>query len=247
MQNINLWHLFRLLRRQIIFSAIMLLSLSASAQFGLFSKVEQYKDRPYYFGITLGYNQAFFQMDYDPVFVHTDTVLSIEPMHSSGFTLGLLGNLKMIPHLDLRFNPTLNFTEKNLYYVFKTDSIATRRRERKNIESIIMSLPLQVKFKSDRVGNFRAYLMAGIKYDNDLASNAESRHADDLVKLQKDDWGYEAGIGFEFYLPYFIFSPEIKFSYGARDVHVYEPGNIYSNRIGRLISRMIVISIHLEG
>lgn len=247
MQNANLWYLFRLLRRQVIFLAAMLLSMSASAQFDLFSGTEKYKERPYYFGITLGYNQAYFQMDYSPTFVHTDTVLSIEPLHSSGFTLGLLANLKTIKHLDLRFNPTLNFMEKNLYYVFKTDSIATRRRETKHIESIIMSLPIQVKFKSDRVGNFRAYLMAGIKFDYDLASNARSRQADNLVKLNRNDWGYEAGIGFEFYLPYFIFSPEIKFSYGTTDVHVYEPGNIYSNRIGRLISRMIVISIHLEG
>lgn len=225
----------------------MLPALSATAQeTGFFSQSERYKDRPYYFGITLGYNQAFFQMDYDPKFIQTDTLLRIEPIHSSGFTLGLLGNLKVVNHLDLRFNPTLNFMEKDLYYSFKTDS-ATPRREKKVIESIIMSLPLQVKFKSDRVGNFRAYLIAGIKYDYDLASNAEVRHAEDLVKLTRDDWGYEAGFGFEFYLPYFIFSPEIKFSYGARDVQVYEPENIYSNRIGRLISRMIVISIHLEG
>ncbi len=247
MQTFNLWHLYGLLRGQIIILSVLLLSMPAAAQKkGFFSQSERYKDRPYYFGITLAYNQAFFQMDYDPKFIQTDTILQIEPLHRSGFTLGLLGNLKVINHLDLRFNPTLNFMEKNLYYAFKTDS-ARPRREKKAIESIILSLPLQVKFKSDRVGNFRAYLIAGVKYDYDLASNAEVRHAEDLVKLTRDDWGYEAGFGFEFYLPYFIFSPEIKFSYGARDVHVYEPENRYSNRIGRLISRMIVFSIHLEG
>lgn len=245
MQNFNLWYLFRVLRCQIILLAALLLSLSASAQFGYFTKREQYKDRPYYFGITLAYNQAFYKMDYDPRFVTTDTILSIEPVHSNGFSLGLLGNLKVIKHLDLRLNPTLIFTEKNLHYVFKKDS--GRLSERKNIESILMSIPLQVKLKSDRVGNFRAYFLAGIKYDYDLASNAKARHADDMIKLTRYDVGYEAGIGFEFYLPYFIFSPEIKFSYGARDIHVYEPDNIYSNRIGRLISRMIIISIHLEG
>ena len=226
-------------------AVLLLAGWPAAAQFGMFTKTEQYKDRPYYFGITLGYNQAYFKMDYDPSFVHTDTVLSIEPLHSSGFTLGLLGNLKLVRHLDLRFNPTLNFTEKNLHYVFKRDS--GHYRADKQIESIIMSLPLQVKLKSDRVGNFRAYLMAGIKYDYDLAANANTRQAEDIVQLARQDMGYEAGIGFEFYFPYFIFSPEIKFSYGGTDVHLYDPGNLYSNRIGRLISRMIVLSIHLEG
>jgi len=243
MQKTNLWHLFRVLRYQIVIILALLLSISASAQFD-FSKSEQYKNRPYYFGITLGYNQAFFKMDYDPSFVQTDTILSIVPLHSSGFSLGLLGNLKVVNHLDLRFNPTLNFTEKNLGYTFKENA---PDREDKQIESIIMTLPLQVKLKSDRVKNFRAYLLGGVKYDYDLASNASSRQADDIVKLARDDLGFEAGFGFEFYLPYFIFSPEIKFSYGARDVHVYEPQNQYSNRIGRLISRMIVFSIHLEG
>ncbi|MGH2642426.1 MAG: PorT family protein, partial [Chitinophagaceae bacterium] len=60
-------------------------------------------------------------------------------------------------------------------------------------------------------------------------------------------FGYEAGFGFEFYLPYFIFSPEIKISNGARNIFIRQPGNIYSDRIGEILSRMIVISIHLEG
>ncbi len=246
MQKINLWHLLGLLRYQIILFGITLLpSLAATAQSGLFSQTERYKNRPYYFGITLGYNQAFYKMDYDQRFINTDTLLSIEPLHSSGFSLGLLGNLKVVKHLDLRLNPTLIFTEKDLSYGFRKDS--GRVRERKNVESILMSIPLQIKLKSDRVGNFRAYLLAGLKYDYDLASNAQNRQAKDIVKLSRNDLGYEAGFGFEFYLPYFIFSPEIKFSYGARNIHIYEPGNIYSNRIGRLLSRMIIISIHLEG
>lgn len=244
MQKINLWNIIRLLRYQIIFLVAMLLSFSASAQFSLL-KEEAYRDRPYYFGITLGYNQAFLKMDYTPEFLQTDSVLRIDPLHSSGFSLGLLANLKVNKHFDFRFNPTLNFTEKDLRYVFKFNS--TPHSERKNIESILLSLPLQAKFKSDRVGNFRAYLLAGVKYDYDLSSNASARKVDNIVKLARHDFGYEAGFGFEFYLPYFIFSPEIKFSYGARDVHIYEPQNIYSNRIGQLISRMIVISIHLEG
>ncbi len=246
MQKINLWHLLRLFRHQIILLAVVVLSgVSASAQSGFFSQTERYKDRPYYFGITLGYNQAFYKMDYKPRFINTDTILSIEPIHSSGFSLGLLGNLKVVRHLDLRLNPTLIFTEKDLFYGFKGDS--GRLEDRKNVESILMSIPVQVKLKSDRVGNFRAYLLAGLKYDYDLASNASNRQAKDIIKLSPNNFGYEAGFGFEFYLPYFIFSPEIKFSYGSRNIHIYEPENLYSNRIGRLLSRMIVISIHLEG
>lgn len=246
MQKINFWNIIRILRYQIIIGIAVLWSLPATAQFGNTSKLRQYRDRSYYFGITLGYNQAYLKMDYDPKFLESDSILRIDPLHSSGFSIGLLGNLKIIQHLDLRFNPILHFSEKNLKYGFG-GALSADKDEIKKIESVVMSLPLQVKFKSNRVGNFRAYILAGIKYDYDFASNSNARNVRDIVKLAKTDWGYEAGVGFEFYLPYFIFSPEIKFSYGARDVHIYEPQNKYSNRIGQLISRLIVISIHLEG
>lgn len=246
MQIVNLRHLLRLLRRQIgvVFCLIpccTMLSKQVSAQG--FQNTGKYDNRPYYFGITLAYNSAFYKMKYEPRFLAGDSLLVAEPLHSSGFGLGLLGNLSLTKRFDLRLNPTLIFAEKDMHYVFKQDSSA----QDKNIESVLLSVPLQVKFKSDRVDNFRMYLFAGAKFDYDLVANVHSRKADDLIKLSPVDFGYEAGFGFEFYLPYFIFSPEIKISNGTRDIHLRQPGNIYSDRIGKLLSRMIVFSIHLEG
>jgi len=202
-----------------------------------------YDTRPYYFGITLAYNNSFYKMEHLPKFLADDSLLVTEPLHSNGFNLGLLGNLSVAKHLDLRLNPNLVFAEKTMHYVFGQDSMT----QDKNVESILLSVPLQVKFKSDRINNFRMYLMAGAKFDYDLAANVRSRKAEDLLQLSPFDVGYEAGFGFEFYLPYFIFSPEIKISNGSRDIHLRQPGNIYSNTIGKLLSRMVVISIHLEG
>lgn len=240
MQIINFRHLFRILRYQVVVAACLLITGSSFAQ-GL--ELGKYENRPYYFGITLAYNQAFYKLKHNDKFIRDDSLLVLEPLHSSGFSLGLLGNLKLVKHLDVRLNPTLIFAEKNLHYVFKQDSAV----QDKNVESVLFSLPLQFKFKSDRVGNFRAYVLAGVKLDYDLASNANARKMEDIVKLSRFDLGYEAGVGFELYFPYFIFSPEIKISNGARNIHIREPDNIYSNTIGELLSRMIVISIHLEG
>lgn len=117
----------------------------------------------------------------------------------------------------------------------------------KKIESILLSFPLQIKFKSDRIGNMRVYTIAGLKYDYDLASNARLRRAEDLVKIRKSDYGYEAGAGFEFYFESFIFAPEFKISNGFGNVHVKDPNLRYSNVVEKLQSRMIVFSIHLEG
>ena len=90
-------------------------------------------------------------------------------------------------------------------------------------------------------------MLGGAFTQLDLAANARARRAEDLVKLQKSDYGVELGMGFNFYFQSFIFSPEIKLSNGLRNVHSRDENLKYSNVIDRINSRMIVISIHLEG
>ena len=89
--------------------------------------------------------------------------------------------------------------------------------------------------------------MGGVKADIDLAANARARRAEELVKLEKYDYGIEAGMGFNFYFPSFILSPEIKISNGSRNIHSRDENLKYSNILDRIQSRMIIFSIHLEG
>ena len=117
----------------------------------------------------------------------------------------------------------------------------------KKIESVIVSFPLQVKFNSDRIGNFRVYMLGGGKVDFDLASNARARKAEELVKIEKLDYGIEGGVGFNFYFKSFIFSPEIKISNGLKNIHSRDVNLKYSSVLDRIQSRMVVFSIHLEG
>ena len=110
-----------------------------------------------------------------------------------------------------------------------------------------MHLPLQVKFKSERINNFRFYALAGAKFDYDMAANARSHRPDEFLKVSPVDFGVELGIGFEFYNPNFIFSPEIKISQGLTNQLFEDHGLPLTNAIQSLLTRMIVISIHLEG
>jgi len=110
-----------------------------------------------------------------------------------------------------------------------------------------MSFPVQVRLKSDRINNFRVYTLAGWKYDFDLASNSGARNTENIVKVKKGDYGVEGGIGFQFFFPYFILSPEIKFSYGLSNVHSRDESLRYSNVIDRMNSRMLLFSLHFEG
>jgi len=238
------------LKKYILPFFIMASSFSASAQFKN-SKVELYQEdhdeKPYYFGITIGACLARFQTELHPRFLMDDSIYVGEPNNSGGLSLGLLATARISDRFQMRFNPQLMFIERNIYYRLKYPDIDNNTEVTKKVESVIMTFPFQIKFQSDRIGNFRVYTMAGVHADIDMASNARAKRAEELVKIQGYDWGPEFGIGFNFFFESFIFSPEIKISNGLRDIHARDPNLKFSSIFDRIQSRMVVISIHLEG
>lgn len=231
--------------------SIALASLLAIPANGQFERVEMnmfdHDSKPYYFGITLGANLARFHTSLHPQFLNGDSVLVAEPINSGGLSLGLSATARLSNRFQLRFNPQLMFIERNIFYKLKFPDLTGNTEIKKTVESVIMSFPLQVKFQSDRIGNFRVYTLAGIKGDIDMASNARAKRAEELVKIEKRDFGPEFGIGFNFFFESFIFSPEIKISNGLRNIHARDENLKFSNVFDRIQSRMIVFSIHLEG
>ncbi len=207
-------------------------------------------DKKYYLGIALIYNNSRFLVEQHPRFLMSDSVLTINPLNTGGFGLAGIHTYRLSPRFEIRaVFPQLLFSYKNLTYHLKypnwameEDSVMTKR-----VESILLGLPVHIKFRSDRINNFRVYMFAGGKIEYDLASNSTARRAEDLVKLKKYDLGVEVGIGFNFYFPVFILSPEIKFSNGIINTHSRDENLKFSNTIDRLNSRMIVFSLIFEG
>jgi len=229
--------------KSLLIIILLLLTVPAAAQRPLLNMAE-HDDKPYYFGITFGANYSTYNISYTESFATTDTFRRIQPLWQPGFNLGLIGNLKLSGFVDLRFVPSLAFAYKRLQYEYGTpkDSILD-----KTIESIYMHLPVQLKFKSDRIKNFRFYALVGAKLDYDLSANARSHRADEFLKVSPTDYGGEFGVGFEFFNPNFIFSPEIKVSQGFNNQLFPDHGLQLTNAINTLHTRMIVFSIHLEG
>jgi Outer membrane protein beta-barrel domain len=197
--------------------ALLAASLTCSAQKLL--NMENHDDKPYYFGITLSYNQSRFQVSHHPRFLQYDSVMVADPINRGGFSLGLAATAKLTNRFQLRFNPQLIFAEKTIIYNLKYPTVFETPVMTKKVESILLHFPIQIKFNSDRIGNFRVYMLGGVKYDYDLASNARNKRAESLVKINKNDFGVEVGVGFNFFFESFIFSPELKISNGLRDVH----------------------------
>lgn len=234
--------IFQLSKKYFILGLCWLfISSGLFAQRGQKWNMEEHDLKPYYFGLNFGYNQAAFRLSHNAQFGTTDTFTNIQARWGSGFHLGLMGSLRLTRFIDLRFLPTLLFANKPIY------TMTRDLEETRNIESIYMHLPWQLKFKSDRVGNFRFYGLAGLKFDYDLSANARSRRTDEFIKIKPFDLGGEIGIGFDFFFPNFIFTPEIKISQGIMNAHYKDPELKLSNALDQMRTRMFVISIMLQG
>ena len=204
-------------------------------------------DKFYHLGIAMLYNNSHFQVSAHPQFLQSDTVLSVNPLNTGGFGLAGLHTFHFGKHLEGRIVfPQLMFSYKNLNYSINNQA-GGQTIVIKQVESILLGFPVQMKFMSDRIDNFRFYIMGGINYQYDLASNATARKAQDIVKLKPYDLSVEAGIGFQFFFPVFILSPELKISNGIINEHSRDPNLIYSSTIDKLKSRMIIFSLIFEG
>ena len=232
-----------------ILSVLIILTFSIQVRAQLRDNINlpDHDNKFYHLGIALIFNTSHFQVTPHPNLLSSDSVLSINPENTGGFGLAGLHTFNISPHLEFRIVlPQLMFSYKNLTYSTTFPS-GQKTTATKQVESISLGFPVQIKFLSDRMQNFRFYILGGVNYQYDLSSNATARKADDLVKLNSYDWSIEAGIGFQFFFPVFILSPELKISNGIINVHHRDPNLIYSNTIDKLKSRMIVFSLIFEG
>mgnify|MGYP000616135276 CR=1 FL=1 len=246
MQNIEFRNKQHLLRRKIIVLSIVVLCWSnVFSQLRDGPNLPDHDNKPYHFGINLGYNKSHFLFSHHPIFLQRDTIMDIESVNNSGINLAWLVNVRMNDHFDLRLHPLdLTFSEKTFIYSEKYSGDTTLVQ--KKVSSITLSFPIHIKFSSDRINNFKVYTIGGIKFDYDLTSNSGKKSAEDLIKLKKGDISAEVGLGFHFYFPVFVLSPEIKLSSGLRNLHNRDASLRYSNVIDKINSKMITFSLTVE-
>ncbi len=235
-----------LLRRKIIL-LIICFSIGSANVFSQLREAlnqEDHDNKPYHFGINLGINQSHFAITHHPVFLERDSIMDIESVNSTGINLAWLVNFRLADHWDLRLHPLdLTFSEKVFLYQEKYFEPAFTE---KKIQSITLSFPVHLKFSSDRINNFKVYTIFGGKFDYDLASNAGARQAEDLIKLKRGDFSADIGMGFHFYFPIFVLTPEIKISNGLVNLHARDADLRYSNVIDKINSKMITFSLTVE-
>ncbi|MFI5220589.1 MAG: porin family protein [Bacteroidia bacterium] len=212
------------------------------------TKVEslpKYDQQKIHFGFMLGINKTDFVIGRIGGFNHLDSLYVVEVRPQSGFNLGIICNLRISENFDLRFVPDLAFSERDLDYYFYVNDILEGVNTKK-IESTFLEFPLELKFKSNRVRNYRVYVLGGVKYSIDMVSQAKVENKDkDFVRLNRNDYGYTIGAGFDFYMQLFKLSLEAKMYHGLNNLLVDDP-KIYSSSLSSLRSKIFLIALTFE-
>lgn len=235
--------------RSLLVGVLLLTTASASAQDRI--KVENLPNFDlgrFHFGFLLSYNTSDFFVRLRPTAPLTDSLLVLDHFKKPGFNLGIVASLNANKNWSLRFLPTLAFQERVLQYEFRR-SDGTLAFFQKPIESTYLEFPLLVKFRSDRINNFAAYVIAGGKFCIDMASQKDVDNALDdevVVKLRRTDYAAEIGGGVDMFLPYFKFGIELKASFGIPNLLI-DDGTRFSTPIESLRSKAWVLTFTFEG
>ena len=222
--------------------------ISSFSSFGQRHKKPQnlprYDFKKIHFGFTLGINSLNFNINKNKKFLENDTLLSTLSQDQKGFNLGIVSNLRLGRYTDLRFIPTLVFGERILNYQFNETSNLNLNDKR--IESTLIDFPISFKYKSERYNNFRTYVICGVKYSLDIASQSEiDDEGQELVKLNNHDLMLEGGFGIDFYLQYFKFSPQIKISHGIINI-LSKDNTLYTQTLNNLKTSSWMLSFTFE-
>jgi hypothetical protein len=221
------------------------------------------------FGFTFQYVNTDFKIDkkpdwrapfYDPAtgVKLTDSLNAISSKSSPGFGLGFVARYRVSEHVEARLTPMLVFADRLLEYEYNNANgnplLLTHSAQlnatilEQQVQTTLFEVPLSIKLKSDRIGNFRGYMLAGLKYSMQIAGKKTDTNASPVDKLVKNSGGYasyEAGLGCDFYFEYFKLSPELKISNSFGNVLVAE-NQPYSRPIDKLFLHTFMISFYFE-
>ena len=212
--------------------------------------------RPMHFGISIGMNLQDLEMEnIGPQLLEdgsTRTVLCDADTWNPGFSVGVLADMRLSDHFNVRVSPTLHFGSKRLTFrdLDNFDEAGVPQQATQDMKNTYISLPIDLKFSAQRFNNYRPYMIAGVNPMLNLTGKNQ-----DYLRLKRFDTMIEAGLGCDFYLPFFKFIPELKFCYGLTNAldssHAGELTDInkrvYSQSIAKAApTKMFILTFYFE-
>ena len=226
---------------------LIFLAINTYAQYpgGMFSKdpllnQENFDQQRLSWGYFLGFNSFDFKFNYK----ENSTEILVD--RSTGFNVGLIGDLRLNNYFNLRFEPGLYYTQRILNYPDQIKEIDQTRE----VSSTYINFPLLLKFSSVRTGNIKPFLVGGVSTSLNLSSNSESIDDNLQQKFRVKTWtqNYELGIGIDLYFEYFKFSPSVRgvFGIGNELIPDNDPNSPWTGNISSLQTRGLLVNFTFQ-
>jgi hypothetical protein len=235
---------------------ITILLIGASALFTWAQKEgvknnPEYDDKPVHFGYTLGINVMDFSFGrYYLQNPAKDTLYADLTRLNLGFHVGMIADFRLGEYFNFRVLPSYNFGQRDLQFFVDKGKEGMQLQKTFKIESSMIDLPMQIKYKAKRINNYRPYMIVGTSLRYDIAAKKKYKIDEgEYILLRRFDIYGEIGFGIDFYLPYFKFSTELKLALGIRDVLNHNPPEVYPqyvNALRKLNSQLLMLSFHFE-
>lgn len=211
-----------------------------------------------HFGFTVGFNTMDLGLvrNYDAEnFVYADLSHPLP-----GFQVSIVSDLRLSANWNLRFLPGISFGSREIYF-YEYDETSQQMGELVQMDSppadnpvavgpSFLDFPLLLKYRSERVNNYRPYLIGGINFRYDMSAKREFNiDNNEYFKFKPADFYLEFGFGVDTYLRYFKFAPELKLAIGLRNIINEEPREPYPqfiSSIEKATSYIVMLNFHFE-
>ena len=168
-----------------------------------------------------------------------------------GFNVGVLGELRLHENFQFRIAPAMYFGTRHITFRNLTDQLADGQPivQQQDIKTAYISSAFDLIFSAPRFNNHRPYIVLGVNPMINLSGKSE-----DYLRLKRYDVFLEAGIGCDFYLPFFKLRPELKFMYGLTNSLDTKHANeikdknmlMYTNSVNKSRSKIIALTFYFE-
>lgn len=229
----------------------LLISFSAFAQQRKVNQLPSFDKHEIHWGFYLGWNNSDYKITYkENIFPNTSVKLDSK----TGFNVGLIADMKINEHFNLRLEPGLISNESTLFFIDNNnpDNSVFDPFTSANIESTYLHIPILIKYSAIRLNNVRPYLIGGFSYDYNFSSNQDSEddNFSGQFRTQTHNFMYEVGFGFDFYFHYFKFSPSIRGQFAMTNEIYYDDSangpSPWTDPIAIMGSRSLFVKLAFE-
>ena len=192
-------------------------------------------------GYYLGFNQYDFQFEYE-----NDIGQDVLVDKTIGFNVGLIGELRLNEFLDVRLEPGLLYTQRNLGFPdFENINDAIRE-----VRSTYIRFPLLLKVSTRRYNNIKPFIIGGGYAAINLGANEDSLddNSSGTFRSTKNVYGYELGFGIDMYTEFFKFTPSIRGVFAITDELIpdNDPNSPWTGNINAIRTRGIFVNFTFE-